>query len=136
MSLSTIRTELLNKLDAVVGVPPIKDEDENFKPATSKDYPFARVTLMPAESKQQDLNSGKQTIKGLLRIDLFSTRSLNTTAVSRAVAESIVDSIRPATQTILSDCALTIEASWIEATRYDGTAANIPVYIRWSAMTL
>ena len=136
MSLTTIQAELTSQIMDVAGLPPVKSEDENFTPKSTKDYPFARITMLPAESRQRDINSGKQILRGLVRIDLFVTRSLNTTAASKEVAESIVDAMRPATQTVLSDCSLQIEASWIEATRYDGTVANIPIFVRWNSLEL
>lgn len=136
MSLETVRTALFDMVKAISTVPSIKEEDEHFKPTKTSDYPFTRLTLMPAESTQQDLNSGKQRLRGLMRVDVFASKSLSSSSSSRAIVQAIVDGIKPQQQIILADCSLIIEASWIEGIQYSGTTINTPAYIRWSSYSL
>lgn len=134
MSLSLIKSELMEILQSVTGLPKIINEDENFKPKTNADYPFTRATLIPAESRRQDLNSGKQQKRGLFRIDLFGSRSLNTSLNISTVAEAIETAFSP-TLIVITNGQLIIEAVWTEVTKYEGTVMQVPVFVRWSALT-
>lgn len=134
MSLSLIKSELMEILQSVTGLPKIINEDENFKPKTNADYPFTRATLIPAESRRQDLNSGKQQKRGLFRIDLFGSRSLNTSLNISTVAEAIEVKFMP-TLIPITNGQLIIEAVWTEVTKYEGTVMQVPVFVRWSALT-
>lgn len=135
MSLSTITNDLNATLANIVGLPRIINEDENFKPKTNADYPFTRATILPAESRAQDIGTTRQITRGLYRIDFFAARSLQSGININNKAEQVVTAFAP-TVKIISDCQLHIEASWIEATRYEGTVIQVPVFVRWSALSL
>jgi hypothetical protein len=135
MSLSTIKTALLLKLSQVTNLPTVRNEDENYKVANNREYPFIRPTMLSAEATPIDVSSNKQGNKGIFRCDIFGTRTLNTSIQLLAVAEQIIEAFRP--QIInLTDEQIRISGSWMEAARYDAGVITVPVFVRWSSAEL
>ena len=98
MSISSTRTSLLTTLKAVTGIPIVYSEGENFTPKSMKDYPFVRFTILPNTSNRGPLSGGgttclsgtKKFYTGLARIDLYFTRSANSSDSALALAEAVV----------------------------------------------
>ena len=139
MSLSTARTYLIDTLRASTLLSVYAD-GENFTPRSTNDYPFIRFTFMPNSSSRGPLVAGenvslgatnKKFYAGLVRIDLYYSRSSNSATSALTTAESVVDTFVPTT-IALSDSQLNIEASWFEEIRQEDSAIGVPVFIRWS----
>lgn len=131
MSIITARNKMLQMLQGVDGIPAIKTEGQNFKPATTKDYPFVRFMVQPRESTVQDISSGKQTASGLTWIQLYFSRSLNSSDSAFELADKVVRAY-PLGSYLLEDDQLVIQTCWSEKIDEDASTIMIPVYVRWS----
>lgn len=131
MSLSLARSTLITMLKASTTLTVYAD-GENFTPRSTSDYPFARFTFMPVETIKRSIgNGGTKELSGLAQVDLYYTRSINSSTDAFTQADTIVTAFTPQT-VILADGRLIIEMAWYEVAKQEASAIGLPVYIRWT----
>lgn len=124
--------EKVNLAKAGTSITRVVKDGENFTPK-SADYPFIRVTTMPRESIQEEVGKeGRIAFPGLMRIDLFYSRALNSADEQQLIADRLMNSLLQERQVVRNGNHIVTEGVWTEQLRQQDGNTDLPLFIRWT----
>ena len=129
MTYEAIHAALEDHATTVAGLPTL--QKENTKNIAVAGRPFARTTLLPAESNAVSIGvTGITRLHGLLQVDLFYPADKGVTAAN-VMADAVVLAYKRGTFIQAGASKITIEMSWREAASIIESFYNVPVVVRW-----
>lgn len=124
-------TELVKSLILNTSITRIVLDGETFTPK-SADYPFIRITTMPREPTQREVgHKGIISYPGLMRIDLYYSRALNSSTEQSNLADELVNLILLNRSIVIDSNQLITEGAWMEQLRNLDGNTNLPIFVRW-----